>query len=61
MSGIMSKFRIAATGVIMELNHTFDVVKKLKLVGEPFKVYKNTAFIRGMFNSSVNLLLFYFL
>jgi len=37
----------------MELNHSFDVMKKLKLVGEPFKIYKNTAFIKGMFNSSV--------
>lgn len=37
----------------MELNHTFDVMKKLKLVGEPFKIYKNTALVKGMFNSAV--------
>lgn len=28
-------------------------MKKLKLVGNPLKVYKNTAFIQGMFNSEV--------
>jgi ribosome biogenesis protein BMS1 len=30
-------------------------MKKLKLVGEPFKVVKNTAFIKGMFNSSLEV------
>jgi len=40
---------------VLELNHNFDVVKKLKLVGEPFKIYKNSAFIKGMFNSMVTI------
>ena len=39
----------------MELNHTFDIMKKLKLIGEPFKIYKNTAFIKGMFNSALEV------
>lgn len=26
-------------------------MKKLKLVGEPYKIFKNTAFVKGMFNS----------
>ena len=30
-------------------------MKKLKLVGEPFKVHKNTAFVKGMFNSSLEV------
>lgn len=47
------KFRIAATGTVLELNHSFDVMKKLKLIGEAFKIYKNSAFIKGMFNSQV--------
>lgn len=46
-------FRIAGSGVITEMNTNFDVVKKLKLVGEPVKVHKNTAFIKGMFNSEL--------
>ena len=28
-------------------------MKKLKLIGEPEKVHRNTAFIRGMFNSNI--------
>jgi ribosome biogenesis protein BMS1 len=28
-------------------------MKKLKLIGEPYKIEKNTAFIKGMFNSSL--------
>ena len=31
------------------------VMKKLKLVGTPSKVYKNTAFITGMFNSALEV------
>ena len=30
-------------------------MKKLKLIGEPFKVHKNTAFIKGMFNSKLEV------
>lgn len=30
---------------------TTNIVKKLKLTGTPFKIFKNTAFIQGMFNS----------
>lgn len=55
MSSDVKKFRIAATGIVLELNKTFEVMKKLKLVGEPFKIFKNTAFIKGMFNSSLEV------
>ena len=38
-----------------ELDHSFEVVKKLKLVGHPHKVGKNTAFVRDMFNSQLEV------
>ena len=49
--------RISATGVVLEINHSFDIMKKLKLIGSPFKIFKNTAFVHKMFNSSVIILL----
>jgi len=30
-------------------------VKKLKLTGEPYKIFKNTAFIKNMFNSALEV------
>jgi hypothetical protein len=40
-------FRISLTGTALEQRATPKVVKKLKLVGTPTKVYKNSAFITG--------------
>eukprot|EP01038_Epipyxis_sp_PR26KG_P004817 gene4817-6750_t len=48
-------FRISLTGISLEQKSTSSVVKKLKLVGSPFKIYKNTAFISGMFNSALEV------
>ncbi|KNC86865.1 hypothetical protein SARC_01011 [Sphaeroforma arctica JP610] len=48
-------FRIAATGVVLELDQSFEVVKKLKLTGTPTKIYKNTAFIKDMFSSDLEI------
>lgn len=44
-------FRIAATGCVTEVDKSTHIMKKLKLVGVPFKIFKKSAFIKGMFNS----------
>lgn len=48
-------FRICGTGDLIEVNQTFEITKKLKLIGEPMEIFKKTAFIKGMFNSNVIL------
>ncbi|KAK8080501.1 hypothetical protein PG997_008319 [Apiospora hydei] len=48
-------FRIAASGTILSVDETTETVKKLKLTGVPYKIFKNTAFIKDMFNSSLEV------
>jgi len=50
-----TNFRISLTGTALELQASTGVVKKLKLVGHPTKVFKNTAFIEGMFTSALEV------
>ncbi|XP_037611429.1 ribosome biogenesis protein BMS1 homolog isoform X1 [Sebastes umbrosus] len=51
VAGIKANFRIAATGVVLDLDKSVTVVKKLKLIGYPYKIFKNTSFVKGMFNT----------
>lgn len=50
-----SGFRIAATGTVLSVDESTEIVKKLKLTGTPAKIFKNTAFIKDMFNSSLEI------
>lgn len=48
-------FRIAATGTVLSVDESTEIVKKLKLTGVPYKIFKNTAFIKDMFNTSLEI------
>lgn len=52
---LQSSFRISATGVVLDQDQSVSVVKKLKLVGYPYKIYKKTAFVRDMFTSDLEV------
>jgi len=54
-SDTTGSFRIAATGVVEEIDTSTEIVKKLKLVGYPYKIFRNTAFIKDMFSSSLEV------
>lgn len=43
---LQANFHIAATGVILDLDKSVTVVKKLKLIGYPSKIFKNTCFVK---------------
>lgn len=36
-------------------SNDFDIKKKLKLIGEPVKIFKKTALIKNMFNSNMEV------
>lgn len=48
-------YRVSATGLVAEGAEKIKILKKIKLVGEPSKVHDKTAFIKGMFNSDLEV------
>eukprot|EP01053_Blabericola_migrator_P001749 Blabericola_migrator_1__1748@NODE_1470_length_4495_cov_78_360885_g967_i0_p1_GENE_NODE_1470_length_4495_cov_78_360885_g967_i0NODE_1470_length_4495_cov_78_360885_g967_i0_p1_ORF_typecomplete_len1125_score282_66RIBIOP_C/PF04950_12/1_1e80RIBIOP_C/PF04950_12/1_5e03AARP2CN/PF08142_12/2_9e22GTP_EFTU/PF00009_27/1_8e11PduVEutP/PF10662_9/3_1e11AAA_22/PF13401_6/8_9e05AAA/PF00004_29/4_7e05MMR_HSR1/PF01926_23/0_00013AAA_16/PF13191_6/0_00014PPV_E1_C/PF00519_17/0_00041PPV_E1_C/PF00519_17/9_1e02Adeno_IVa2/PF0245 len=51
----LKDFRISLTGSVLENTPQPVVLKKLKFVGRPTDIKKNTAFVTGMFNSDVEV------
>lgn len=49
------EFRISVNGLVTELNVDFEVKKKLKLIGEASEIHKNTAIIKNMFTSDLEV------
>ena len=54
-SDTTGSFRISVTGTVEEIDASVEIVKKLKLVGYPTKIFKNTAFIKDMFSSAMEV------
>ena len=48
-------FRVTATGVVLDIDRSTKIVKKLKLTGVPYKIFKNTAFVKDMFTSALEV------
>jgi len=48
-------FRVCATGGVLESAPNFQIMKKLKLVGEPYKIFRNTSFVKNMFNTDLEV------
>ena len=55
LEGSVAAFRIAATGVVLDIDRSVKIVKKLKLTGVPYKIFKNTAFVKDMFSSALEV------
>ena len=40
---------------MLDVDRSTKIVKKLKLTGVPYKIFKNTAFVKDMFSSALEV------
>ncbi|KAJ3522810.1 hypothetical protein NMY22_g11729 [Coprinellus aureogranulatus] len=55
LSSATPGFRVSATGVVLDIDRSVKIVKKIKLTGVPYKIFKNTAFIKDMFSTALEV------
>jgi ribosome biogenesis protein BMS1 len=55
VAGEIPGFRVSATGVVLDIDRSVKIVKKIKLTGVPYKIFKNTAFVKDMFTSALEV------
>ncbi|KAJ7855870.1 GTP binding protein [Mycena olivaceomarginata] len=55
LAGAAPGFRVSATGVVLDIDRSVKIVKKIKLTGVPYKIFKNTAFVRDMFSTALEV------
>lgn len=48
-------FRVSATGILLDTDKSTEIVKKIKLTGSAMKIHRNTAFVKDMFNSALEV------
>ncbi|KAF6747958.1 GTP binding protein [Ephemerocybe angulata] len=55
LAGSTPGFRVSATGVVLDVDRSVKIVKKIKLTGVPYKIFKNTAFVKDMFSTALEV------
>jgi ribosome biogenesis protein BMS1 len=52
LRGETSGFQISAMGVVLDIDRSANIVKKLKLSGVPNKIFKNTAILKDTLSNA---------